>query len=163
MAIRLALKTEPYEIALDHGAVLTVKPLTTAVYEAAKAHAIAETRRLIAAASEGEEISDLRDQKAQFGYTQQLFAEGLAIYGITGWRGVIGDDDGPAPLTEDNVLHLMRIHKHAEEFVEQYTSDQDRLVAEGNGSGPSPSGTSAKGPDTARSAATRTCPARKVH
>ena len=99
MAIRLALKTEPYEIALSHGAVLTVKPLTTAVYEAAKAYAIAETRRLIAAVEDGEEVPDLRDQQAQFGYSQQLFAEGLAIYGITGWQGIVGDDDGAAPVT----------------------------------------------------------------
>ena len=72
---------------------------------------------------------------------------------------MVGDDDQPAPVTEAYVLQLMRIHKCAEEFVEQYTSDQERLIAEGNGSGPSPSGTSVKRPNTARGAGTRTSPA----
>lgn len=165
--IRLSIPKEPYWLDLSHGVRVRVRPLSTAVYEAARAKAARQSRAILADHAEiaavGGDVSglpDMADVDAVAGLSQLLFAQGLAVAAILEWTGVLdGDTDLPVPVTEKSVCDLMMVHRMAEDFVVQYTRTHEQLVAEGNGSRPAPNGTSAAGRDTATGAANREAPA----
>ena len=164
--IRLSIPKEPYWLDLVHGVRVKVRPLTTAVYEASKirgyrmARKVAEEHaEVTAAGGDVTGLPDISDDDAAAGLSQLLFAQGLAGSAIIEWEGVLDADGSPAPVTETTVGDLMLIHRMAEEFVIKYTAVHDQVLAEGNASGPAPSGTSAAGPDTAKGAAGKASPA----
>ncbi|TAN53767.1 MAG: hypothetical protein EPN26_06660 [Rhodospirillales bacterium] len=158
--IRLSLPKEPYWLDLPHGVRVFVRPLTTAVYEAARsrgwrmARAIAaEHADLKAAGADITGLPDLSDEDALAGLSQMLFAQGLARSAITKWEGVLDADDRPAEITDSAIAELMQLPRMAESFVVQYTETHEAVIAEGNVSRPAPNGTSAAGLTTAEAAA----------
>lgn len=164
--IRLNLETEPYWIDLPHGVRVFVRPLTTAIYEAAQAKGarlVAEILRehseISLAGGTVEGLPDLEDRDAVAGLSQFLFAQALAMSAIIRWEGVLGEEDEPIEVSPDAVASLMKFHRMAEEFVVAYTRTHVEAIAEGNASRPSPSGTSAAGRNTAEGAENKGSPA----
>jgi len=163
--IRLSLPKEPYWLDLPHGMRVFVRPLTTAIYEAARAKGarlasdvVSEHAEITMAGGSVEGLPDLEDRDAVLGLSQFLFAQALAVAAIIRWEGVLDEDDEPAEVTDKSVCDLMQFHRMAEEFVLAYTRTHTEAVAEGNASRPSPSGTSAAGRNTAGDAATKVSP-----
>jgi len=157
--IRLTIPKEPYWIDLPHGVRVFVRPLTTAVYEAARARGwrmaraiAAEHADLKAAGADITGLPDLSDEDALAGLSQMLFAQGLARSAITKWEGVLDEADKPAEITDAAIADLMQLPRMAEGFVVQYTETHEAVIAEGNVSRPAPNGTSAAGRNTAEAA-----------
>jgi len=165
--IRLSRPREPRTVALGFGVTVTLKPLSFAVYRAAihsaerRAREMATEVGLIEAA--GGSILDIpspHDRDGMRGLRDQFLLQALARHAIIGWDGV-GDDAGdPAPVTPEAADALICGHPLiAERFELEYLRDITELVAEGNGSGAAPTGTSAAAPVTAATAAPAESPA----
>lgn len=168
--IRLNLPREPYWLDMPSGIKVLVRPLTTAVNETAKARMrrrareVGEHRRGVeAAGGRVVDLPDLADADGVIGVGFALYAEALAVCGVIGWEGV-GDDDGaPLDVTPDAVTQWMASYPgDADAFVVAYTRPINQAIAEGNGSRPSPNGTSAAAANTAKGAGTTGTPARKA-
>lgn len=163
--IRLDLPTKPYWLDLPHGVRLFVRPLDTAIYEAARQRGMRLAKQIIqehaeiqAAGGEVTGLPDFSDQDGILGLSQMLFVQALARSAILRWEGV-GDKHGtPVDPTDEAVATLMRIHRMAEEFTLAYTATHQGLVAEGNVSRPAPNGTLAAGLNTAEPATKKGCP-----
>lgn len=163
--IRLSLPTEPYWLDLPHGVRLFVRPLDTAIYEAARQRGVRLARQIIqehleikAAGGQVTGLPDFTDEDGLTGLSQMLFVQALARSAIIKWEGV-GDKDGnPVDPTDETVATLMRIHRMAEEFSLAYTATHQGLIAEGNASRPAPNGISAAGLNTAEPATKKGCP-----
>jgi hypothetical protein len=158
--------TEPFWLELRPGVQLQVMPAEGWVWSAAAAYAKRRVGEIMQAHDDVEETGaeifskiDLHDVDALEGYSRRLYAEGLARQVVVDWTGV-GEDGEKAAVTKDRVTRLMGIGQHAETFLTRYTARMDRVSAEGNGSGASPSGTSATAPTTAQSAGNKTSRAR---
>jgi hypothetical protein len=164
--IRLDLPKDPYWMDLPHGVRLLVRPLSTAVYEAARARGVRTARELLdehaelaAVGGSIEGLPDLGSEDAAAGLSQLIFAQALARSAIIRWEGVLERDGSPAEVNDRTVNDLMLIHRMAEAFVIDYTRTHERLISEGNASGPSPNGTSAAGPAIATGAGGTAAPA----
>jgi hypothetical protein len=148
MVVRLgALPSDPYDIPLANGVNLTVRPLETAVYEAAKFYSYERVMDAVNARETGKpgpENFDLSTPAGRYGFEQALFAEALGIHGIIAWDGVvvadpnctedIPEDDKPtvpAEVTPQNIIKLMRDHASCEDFIVKYTAAHAALDAEG--------------------------------
>ena len=170
MAFRLGTIPRAVDtIDLPLGVKVIVRPISTPIWHQAQAFA----SRAVLAFIEGEEIRDdlgidrdampdLADPDAKEGFRQLLFAQALARAAILSWQGVLAEDGIPAEVTPAAVNELMLVHAFAEAFVIRYTARIIRALDEGNASGPSPNGTSAKGPNIAKRAETRTPNARRA-
>lgn len=159
--IRLGVPPEPRWLELGHGVRVYVRPLTTAVYEAAKVtgrrmgmEAGREQGLIEEAGGRVEDVPDVRDPDALAGLSAMFFTVALASHGILDWEGIgQPDGDGPAPASRENIALLFRGHPAlAEEFAVQYTAPHRAMVAEGNDSRPAQDGTTAAGRDTAETA-----------
>ncbi|MDJ0685399.1 MAG: hypothetical protein QNJ84_11910 [Alphaproteobacteria bacterium] len=157
--IRLGLPKEPYWLDMPHGVRLFVRPLTTAIYEAARAkgarlagQVVGEHAEILQAGGSVEGLPDLEDADAVVGLSQFLFAQALAVSAIIRWEGVLAAEGGAADVSEETVFDLMRIHSVADDFLHLYTRPHREVIAEGNASRPSPNGASALGRDTAQDA-----------
>ncbi len=137
--IRLNLQKENYWLELPHGVRVFVCPLSTAVYEAARAKA---SRSVQAISADHAEISavggrvdglpDLTDEDARVGVSQLVFAQSLARAAIIEWEGV-GDENGqPIPVQPESVDELMMLHSMAESFLVQYLATHNAVISEGN-------------------------------
>jgi hypothetical protein len=167
--IDLAQRSEPYEIALPYGLIVTVKPLTTAGMAAAQAarrsvEAIerqARERREAGLPLDG--LPDLSAEGERDGFYQAQLIRELAVRHVTGWTGV-ELEGSPAPPTPENIAAVMELYPIGERFFQEFTLRQVLLNAAKNGCGPSAAGISsrAEGPSTARLAETTTCPAPEV-
>ena len=164
--IRLDLPKAPYWMDLPHGVRLFVRPLSTTVYEAARARGARTARALLeehaeiaAVGGNIEGLPDLSSEDAAAGLSQLIFAQALARTAIIRWEGVVDGEGSPAEVNDRTVNDLMLIHRMAEAFVLDYTRTHERLLVEGNASGLSPSGTSAVGPATATGADGTSSPA----
>ena len=106
------------------------------------------------------DIPNPHDRDGMRGLRDQFLLQALARHAITGWQGV-GDEAGdPAPVTPEATDALICGHPLiAERFELEYLRDITELVAEGNGSGAAPTGTSAAAPVTAGAAAPAAHPA----
>src|SRR5918996_849969 len=168
--IDLAQRSEPYEIELPYGLVVTVKPLTSAGMAAVQAAA----RRLVEAIERQarerteaglplEGLPDLSPEGERDGFYQAQLIRELAVRHVTSWTGV-ELEGGPASPTPENIAAVMEFYPVGERFFQEFTLRQVLLNAAKNGSGPSAAGTSsrAEGPDTAGPAATAACPAPEV-
>lgn len=167
--IKLELRNEPYWLSIMDGLKVRVRPLTTVIYEAAKIRglrlasaAVAEIENVAAAGGVVGGLPDLTDEDGRAALSQFLFVKALALEGILEWRGVGGPDGQPLPATPEHIGELMHVPKIAEAFISQYTQPLYAVVAEGNASGPAPSGTLATGPDTAPDAGQTTPPVHEV-
>lgn len=154
--IKLGLPREPRWLTLGNGVKLHVRPLTTAVYEAArvsgtrKATAVAFEQGLIKAAGGTiEDLPDTDDRDGLAGLSQMFFAQSLAAHAIFEWEGVGTADGKPAAPTKENIEEMiLDFPGVADDFLVRYTSPLAAAISEGNGSGASPSGTSEEAPNT---------------
>lgn len=82
------------------------------------------------------------------------FVCGVAKWGAQAWEGIGGPaGDGPAPLTIETLTALMTQRPDIYDEIDRlYVEPILKVQAEGNGSGPSPNGTSAAAPGTAKRA-----------
>lgn len=162
-SIKLSLPKEPYTLDLGCGVIVTVEPMTTALYQTALK---AATRRALSLMELKESSADLEvllnaDNHATYeGYAQLFFAEELAARAIIAWRGVetpAGED--PAPLTREWTDILMQMPTFGSSFIAQYCEGYNELVTEGNASALSPDGIGAGAENTAPNAASSVKPA----
>lgn len=161
--IRLGINLEPQWLCLtpgrDGGVWVHVRALDTATYQAAQARGatlarelLQEAKHLIAAGAQVLAVPSPEDAAGVAGFSQSLFAVGLAQAAIVDWNGV-GDETGqPVPVTDDWVRKLMSVPHICDEFLHQYTSIYEEMFREGNASAPSQSGTTAAAATTAAGA-----------
>lgn len=165
--IRLNLPSAPYDLALEHGVTVTVRPCSTAIYEAARSKMSRLVRDIARQHEEAAEVGgrlegvpDLSDEDQRAGFSQALFITALAQAAITGWAGVLDADGNPAQVNDLTVAELMRVPAIAETFAVEYTRPHADLVAEGNGSPAGPNGTTPAGANTVAGAPNKTRRAR---
>lgn len=145
--LALDLPDAPYWIGLPHGVRAEIRPVTTAVMAAAQA---AASRRLGAARVEAGDGGI--DPDMAKGLAFAFLVKALARHTVVAWEGV-GDRNGvPLDPTPENVERLMDIDDVAAAFWDGATIPVASVAAEGNASGPAPSGTSDAGPSTAAAA-----------
>ena len=160
--IRLNLPTEPYWLDLPLGVRLLVRPLDTAVYEACRYRAAREAKRIIDERKQAGDDAPVDEDEAD-GLATWLVTVALARVAIIDWRGVEGaEGSGLAPVDDTTVSDLMRIPLIASEFRARILEPYERLVAEGNASGPTPNGASAAASTTAENAKRKDRPAPEV-
>jgi hypothetical protein len=164
--IRLNLPREPHWLDLPHGVRLKVRPLTTAIYEAARARMGRIIRELLETVKDNaglglrlEGIPDLTDKDALSGYSQYMFSVALAQAAIMEWQGVADAEGAPLAMIPENVARLMDVPALAESFVDRYTAPLAAMVTEGNVSASAPNGTMAAGANTAAGATNAATPA----
>jgi hypothetical protein len=156
--IRLGLPRAPRWLDLAGTARVLVRPATTALISAAQHAAMAEADAiraghdgLLAAGADVHGL-DLDDPHIVAGLAHDLMVRALARYLVTDWQGVL-DADGNALAFDPKLLpQLMAIEDVAAAFWKHVLEPERRRVLEGNGSAPSPNGTSAGAPDTAAAA-----------
>lgn len=148
MGLRLNVKTEPYWLDLEYGVAHFVRPLSTALTFALRAKA----DRLAKAMVEPDEaerlaalidVEGLEEEEILAGLSEMYFAIGLAQAATIDWRGWLDADDQPLPPTAKNLAAAMRQPFMARLFLARYFAPYAEVIAEGNGSAPSPNGTMA--------------------
>ena len=142
--IRLNLNPQPEWLELLPGVRVFAAPATSAVMAAARhdpgVEAITADTRLEAAAL--------------------AFARAVAKQTILDWEGVESEDGAPAPVGPETIDALFDHFRAFEAWQLRYMARWLGLEQEKNGSAPSPSGTSAGAPSTARPARRAAKPAR---
>jgi len=144
--LRLILNREPRWVTLTCGADLLVAPLTTAIWSMASASPAV-------AALPADCAADLR-----FCHLTAAVAQLV----IEDWRGVVGEDDAPLPVTPEAVMALMDLTSVSHDFAAQVITPYLLMVAEKKGLPPSSPGTLATGRNTAETA-TGDAPTAPVH
>ena len=158
--LKLELDRQPRWLALPHGIRVLVRPLTTAISEAAFSDAINRVRpvKLEAedAAAAGAPLPPEEPNGANAawlaGLQWQYLCEAYARYAILEWQG-LGDENGePLPLSPAAFTAFAAHPDLGREFYRLLRGDLDRLDAEGNGSGTSAAGDTAAGTKPAAAA-----------
>jgi hypothetical protein len=138
--IRLSLPTENYPLNLPGGVTVTVRPCTMTVYQAALGAARSALLSAVTDASIGDGTTVANDGSFEGGdanfrraFVQAAFAKELAHYGIVDWNGV-KDADGTtdAQVTPENISALVSIPTIGSSFLDQYTTANVLMAAEGN-------------------------------
>ena len=130
--IRLNPTPDPRKIDLGHGVGVTVAPLTSAIFAAARVDPSIPSIEEV-----GVEACTVETVKA------------IARRTILAWEGV-GDLAGnPVDPTPDWIDGLLSLWAFYEAFNDRFVGPALLLRDEGNGSAPSPTGTLAGAPDTA--------------
>jgi hypothetical protein len=137
--IDLAQRSEPYEIALPYGLIVTVKPLTTAGMASAQAAARRAVGAIERQARERTEaglaldgLPDLSAEGERDGFYQAQLIRELALRHVMSWTGVeLGG--GPAPPTPENIAAVMELYPVGERFFQEFTLRQVLLNAAKNG------------------------------
>ena len=163
MAIVLSTLTAPVTVDLSEvlpGVTVRLKRLTSPEFRAAQDRAMAAVRRLGA----GEEVAADYNlpfvnrlspaEMAQAGHHLGLVE--VAQAAILGWTGVLLEDGSPAPVDRDTLSVFMLHHEAASRLSLEITkaarilrvSPDPTDPTEGNGSGPSPDGSTATRPGT---------------
>ena len=163
MAIVLSTLTAPVTVDLGDvlpGVTVRLKRLTSPEFRAAQDRAVAAVRRLGA----GEEVAATYNlpfvnrlspaEMAQAGHHLGLVE--VAQAAILGWTGVLLEDGAPAPVNLDT-LSVFMLHQEAASRLSLEITKAARILrvtsdpsdpTEGNGSGPSPAGSTATRPGT---------------
>jgi hypothetical protein len=130
--ISLTLSREPEWLDLTHGVTVLIRPLTAAIFSAARADL------------EADELIDAEAQEIAV-----ALVKAIARRTILSWEGV-GNAEGnviePDETAIDALFDLWPIY---EAFNERFIARWLLLGEEGNGSAPLPTGTSAGAPDIA--------------
>ena len=133
--ISLTLSREPEWLDLTHGVTVFIRPLTAAIFSAARADL---------------EAGDLIDAEAQ--EIAAALVKAIARRTILSWEGV-GDAEGNVIEPDETAINaLFDLWPIYESFNERFIARWLLLSDEGNGFAPSPTGTSAGAPDIARPA-----------
>ena len=165
--LKLNLPKESYWLALPAQVELFVKPLTSALMQAAQAQAVKELLALREARQQLEEtgqdvshLPDLTDHDIRHSLSEIALTKALARLAILDWKGVLAEDsDEVAPITPETVNHLMDFWFIAQDFYRQYHATLTVLEREGNDSRLAANGISAAGHATADNAPTTISPA----
>jgi len=140
----LDLSMTPYWLKLPCGVELFVEPLTSARKAAADTAALKAYRVAEGGAADTPFEFLLRDAQA----------EAYADF-VKDWRGIVGVNDEPMPFSKKRLGQLFsRYWQVRDEFLSHYPAELARWTAEGNGSAPSPNGSSAEAPPSAATATT---------
>lgn len=143
--IRLDFDRKPKWLQMVPGVRLRLSPMSTALMMAARAD---------------DALRDLPED-ADSDHCGMVFARALARRAVLDWEGV-GDADGNvAEVTPEGIDALLDIFPIFDAFQTLYVSKGLMLDAEGNAFAPSPTGTSAGAPDTAKPARARAKTARR--
>jgi hypothetical protein len=134
--IRLDISAGPRWLDLGHGVRVKVPPLTTAIMMAARADPA---------------VRDLPADTTMEGRSL-AFCKAVARRVITEWEGVGNTQGNPVAPTAEGIDALLDLYPLFEAFELDYVAKGLALDAEKNASAPSPNGTSAGAPDTARPA-----------
>ena len=159
MGLRLSFDRSPRKVPLIGGAWLMMRPASSVEIGAAEAAARRNIKDAIEGAGALAEIGlaapsaeDLADGHYVLGLSRYLAGVSLAERLVTDWGGVFGDDGKaiafdpsllPKLFLEDTVLRSFEMAAYA---------FKEALVAEGEESAPSPSGSAAGAPNTAATA-----------
>jgi hypothetical protein len=133
---------------LPHGVRVEVRPLTTAVTEAALAEAqkrsAAEAVEAETASAAGQPLDPLglNGGNAAWltGQRLQWYVEALARYGIVAWEGLADADGAPLAVTPAAIEAFAAHPDLAKAFLTEYGASLHRLAAEGNASAPTSGG-----------------------
>ena len=160
--LRLNLKKEPYWMDLPSGVRVRVRPLSTAIMNAAQSLVIKQIKEI-----QAEEAAEMRPnmevESIRYGLSEALLVKALAQAAIIEWEGVMQPaGDAPAAITQQSVADLMDIWFIGQEFWKQYTTSYFALEVEGNGSRPGVNGTTAAGLPTAPAASRKNSRAAKA-
>jgi hypothetical protein len=155
--LRLSIDTRPRWLELPHGVRVEVRPLTTAVEQAA--HTEADNRLAMLkkqaedAAAAGQALDPTGPNGANaawmVGQRVQMLVEALARYGITAWKGLGGDDGASLPLSAEAFAAFAAHRDLGAAFYAEYRAPVAALAAEGNVSGSTADGGGAMVPSTA--------------
>ncbi len=159
---RLTLSTAPRWLELSHGIRVEVRPLTTAIVEAAAAEALKRIVAMKMEAADAEKSGQPLDStafngansSALDGMWNQYRAEALARYGVVRWEGIAGNDGAPLPVTPASIEAFAAHPVLAKHFVEAYSKPVNDVAEEGNASAPSSDGSSEGAENTAEAAPT---------
>lgn len=145
--IDLKSQTEPYDLELSGGIIVTVQPLTTASMLAAQSAARKAADREIEKAESG------LDKETRDGLYQAHLIYELATHHIKALKGV-GLDGKEAEATPENIKAVMDLYPVGERFYQEFTLQQLLLNFSKNVSRPSVNGTlkEAEGLNTAKDA-----------
>ena len=158
--MRLTLDSAPRWLDLPHGVRVKVRPLTTAVEQAARTEVEHRLKPLRQAAEDAAKAGQPLDPTGpnganaawMVGMHVQMLVEALARYGIDAWEGLTGDDGEPLPLTPGAFAAFAAHRDLSEGFYAAYRNPVAELAAEGNGSGSTSAGGGATEPNTAAAA-----------
>ena len=158
--LKLNLEKEPYWLEFPAPVRLKVKPLTTAVMNAAQHQSIQELLTMqqerkarLEAGADARDLPNLEDAAVRESYIKPVLSKALGRLAIIEWEGVmLPDGKTLAEITDQSISQLMDIWFIADAFYSKYTAALDRLESEGNASGPVANGITAAGPDTAGTA-----------
>jgi hypothetical protein len=142
--LRLNLQKEPYWMELPSGVRVRVRPLSTAIMNAAQSLVIKQIKEM----QEDESVlkPNLDVDSIRFGLSEALLVKALAQAAIIEWEGVMQPEgDAVAKVTQQSVAELMDIWFIGQEFWKQYTTSYFVLEVEGNASRPGVNGTTAAG------------------
>ncbi|MFN7609659.1 MAG: hypothetical protein ACK5QX_01795 [bacterium] len=142
--LRLNLQKEPYWMDLPSGVRVRVRPLSTAIMNAAQSLVIKQIKEM----QEDESVlkPNLDVDSIRFGLSEALLVKALAQAAIIEWEGVMQPEgDAVAKVTQQSVAELMDIWFIGQEFWKQYTTSYFVLEVEGNASRPGVNGTTAAG------------------
>lgn len=151
MVVRLSFTAAPTWLELFGGVRVEVQPYGSTIM--ARMRSILRRKAMEHAkdVSEGK-----REARPELDEVTALFAESVAVAAITAWDGVVDDETGqPVPVTADTVRALMSFPPIMDAFQRLYIEPGLEMVAEKNGSSPSPNGTSAEAMTIAVPAALR--------
>ncbi|MFQ6552953.1 hypothetical protein AAD018_011510 [Aestuariibius insulae] len=139
--LTLDLKQTPYWLDLPHGVRLKLRPLGTSILS----EVFAELRDDEAADEPAEDGADdvSEDTSASAPPSKDLArARLIATRTVLEWEGV-GDATGkPIPVTDEGLAALLEVYAIYATFQQDYILPAFRVADEGNGSAPSPTGTS---------------------
>lgn len=128
---------------------MLVRPLTSPLNVAAEARARRRQREVLQA-DPAHPAHDDMDLGIGMMFTYQ--AEALGKHLIEAWEGVFTFEGLPAPVNEATIAEVMMNPDISRTFTLEARRPLEELAAEGNGCGPTPSGSSATGPITAPAA-----------
>ena len=150
--LRLNLKKEAYWMDLPSGVRVRVRPLSTAIMNAAQSNVIKQIKALQADAA-AEIQPNMQNEDSRYGLSEALLVKALAVAAIIEWEGVMNAAGDEAAVVDDkSVCDLMDIWFVGQDFWKQYTTSYFALEVEGNESRPGANGTTAAGLDTAPAA-----------
>ena len=142
--LRLNLQKEPYWLTLPSDVKVKVRPLTSALMNAAQAKVIKEI-----AGVDKQKV----DEHLRHGQTEALLIKTLAQAAVIEWEGILeSNGDKLAPLNDHTIADLMEIWFISQDFWRQYSSSLQLLETEGKGLGHALNGTLAAARNTAATA-----------
>lgn len=164
----IALPKAPQWLSLPLGMRAKVRPISSAIQNAALYQAKQEFVSLLTDARNGgadmEQVDNLLNSSEALkeGTFSYLYAVGLGEVAILEWEGVDDAKGNPAPVTPANVRLFMDVPGISQAFIAAYEEPLRALTAEGNASAPGANG-KAKGAVTTAEAVTHKKPrARKA-